>query len=379
MRMPGGKVSAPAGPPEAESINARPWDSTGPTGPTRPTRPQGPPARILAVRLQAFGDTVLTLPYLQALRRMLPGTSLDFLTRSEVAELPRELVLFDHVFEIGGGRDPRRQLVSALALIPRLWARRYDAVIDLQRNRVSRVVRRLLHPRSWSEFDRYSPMLAGERTRLTIEALGFGSLHVRPDLKLKAPEAGLRKLHGAGWDAASDLVVLNPAGAFPGRNWPLPHYVEFCRLWVKRRARPVRFLLLGLPRISERAAFLRTTVGDAVIDLVGRDTPSEAFAILQRATLVLSEDSGLMHLAWVAGAPTLGLFGTSRSAWARPHGNYSDVIATCREPDGVCLDGVCRAGSPNCLARQDAECGRRSGASARGQRGRLPKIISSGV
>ena len=190
MRMPGGDVSAPVGHPEAESINAKPWDSTGPTGPTRPTRPPGPPARILAVRLQAFGDTVLTLPYLQALRRMLPGTSLDFLTRSEVAELPRELVLFDHVFEIRGGRDPRRQLVSALALVPRLWARRYDAVIDLQRNRVSRVVRRLLHPRSWSEFDRFSPMLAGERTRRTIEALGFGSLHVRPDLETEGARGG---------------------------------------------------------------------------------------------------------------------------------------------------------------------------------------------
>ena len=94
MTKPGVDVPAPVGLPEAESVNARPWESTG------------PPARILAVRLQAFGDTVLTLPYLQALRRLLPGASLDFLTRSEVAELPRALVLFDHVFEIRGVAIP---------------------------------------------------------------------------------------------------------------------------------------------------------------------------------------------------------------------------------------------------------------------------------
>ena len=324
-----------------ESVNAKPWDLPR------------PPSRILAIRVQAFGDMALTFPYLQALRRMLPDTPMDFLTRSEGAELPKELVLFDRVFELGGGRNQRLQLVSALLLVPRLRALQYEVVIDLQRNRVSRVLRWLLNPRSWSEFDRFSPLLAGERTRRTIEALGFGALQVRPDLTLKTPEAGLGKLRAAGWDGSSDLVVLNPAGAFAGRNWPLPHYVEFCRVWRKRRERPVRFLLLGLPKIAERAAFLREAVGEEAINLVGLLTASEAFAILQRVTLVLSEDSGLMHLAWVAGAPTLGLFGASRCAWARPHGNYGAVISTCREPDGVCLDGVCRAGAPHCLAGQD--------------------------
>ena len=191
----------------------------------------------------------------------------------------------------------------------------YEVVIDLQRNRVSRVLRWLLNPRSWSEFDRFSPLLAGERTRRTIEALGFGALQVRPALRPKTPGAwGLEILRDAGWDGRGDLVVLNPAGAFPGRNWPLPRYVEFCRVWRKRRERPVRFLLLGLPKIAERAAFLREAVGEEAINLVGLLTASEAFAILQRVTLVLSEDSGLMHLAWVAGAPTLGLFGASRCA-----------------------------------------------------------------
>src|SRR5712692_8913345 len=131
----------------------------------------GLPSRILAIRLHAFGDTVLTLPYLQALRRLVPTATLDFLTSKEVADLPKSVVFFDRVFEIGGGRNPRRQLLHALTLAPRLRMRGYDMVVDLQRNRVSRVVRMLLHPRSWSEFDRFSPMPAGERTRHTIEAL----------------------------------------------------------------------------------------------------------------------------------------------------------------------------------------------------------------
>lgn len=54
-----------------------------------------PPRRILALRLQALGDTIITLPYLNALRASFPGTGLDFLTRDEVADIPRSLELFE--------------------------------------------------------------------------------------------------------------------------------------------------------------------------------------------------------------------------------------------------------------------------------------------
>lgn len=76
-----------------DPINAVPWHSPD------------PPGRILAVRLQALGDTVGTLPYLQALRSLLPRATLDFLTREEVADIPKSVGLFDQVFEIGGERS----------------------------------------------------------------------------------------------------------------------------------------------------------------------------------------------------------------------------------------------------------------------------------
>jgi len=308
---------------------------------------------VLAIRLQAHGDTVLTLPYLHALRRRLPGAELDFLTREEVSEIPRQVVLFDRVFAIGGGRDPWRQLVSALGLLPRLRRRHYEVVIDLQRNRISRLVRRAIRPAAWSEFDRYSPLLAGERTRLTIEAVGLGSLRVAPDLILREAGRGWRKLTAAGWDGTSELVVLNPAGAFAGRQWPLERYREFAEQWASRRG-PVRFLLLGRPRIAAKAQQLAAWLGSCAINLVAQDTPGEALAMLRHARLVLSEDSGLMHMSWVAGVPTVGLFGASRWVWARPHGNYSEAVVACRAADGVCMDGTCRAGGEPCLAALQA-------------------------
>lgn len=329
--------------PESELIRARPW------------RKGRPPARVLAIRLQALGDTVITLPYLQALRREIPGAELDFLTRREVSDIPKSVELFDRVFEIGGGRDRRRQLLSALALVPRLRLRRYDVVLDLQRNRLSRIVRWLLSPTAWSEFDRFSPRLAGERTRSTIEAAGLGPLKVDQGVVPKRPEAGLEALRRAGWDGASRLVALNPAGAFPGRAWPLESYARFADLWLAGPWPDTQFLLLGLPALEPKARYLKDRLGDRLVELVGRTSADQAFAVVRRCALVVSEDSGLMHMAWVAGVPTLGLFGASRAAWSRPQGSRAATIDACERADRVCMDGRCRAEGPTCLERTTPE------------------------
>ena len=320
-----------------------------------PWRRADAPARLLVIRLQAFGDTVLTFPYVQALKRVWPGARVDLLTREEFVELPRELALFDRVFGLGGGRDARLQVGSGLALAPRLMMRRYQIVLDLQRNHTSRMIRRLLRPSAWTEFDRFSPQLAGERTRRTIEALGIMLPAVYPDLRLRHDSAGVVALGRAGWDPQAELVVLNPAGAFPTRNWPLDNYVAFAELWVPRRLRDTQFGVLGLSSLRPKVDYLRARLGSRVLDLVGRTTTSEAFGILRRATLLLSEDSGLMHLGWIAGAPTLALFGSSRHIWSAPHGSYSMCLHSGDLPCGACMDTVCRFGDVHCLTRQTPE------------------------
>ena len=322
---------------EVDAITARPWRS--------PNRPE----RVLAIRLQALGDTVLTLPYLSALRRRLPGARLDFLTRREVADIPTRLTLFDEVVELGGGRTRRWQMLGALALLPRLLAQRYDVVIDLQRSDVSRIVRMLLRPAAWSEFDRFSPRLAGERTRATIEAIGLGPLDVRPDLILGADPDSADRLHAGGWDGMSSIVVLNPAGAFPGRSWPLDSWARFAETWSKVDPDAVQFVVLGLPALGAKARYLAECLGDRLVDLSGRTSSGQAFAVIRHASLVVSEDSGLMHMAWVAGVPTLGLFGASRAGWSRPHGSYAGCVRACVRPDGACIDGRCREAPPSCL------------------------------
>src|SRR6187399_1756749 len=251
------------------NIMAKPW-----------TRQQ-PPRRILAIRYQAMGDTVVTLPYLQGLRDSLPhSTQIDFLTREETEGVPKNIHLFNHIFSIGGGRSKKKIILHTLKMLPQLLLRRYDAVIDLQHNLYSKIVRTAIRPRAWVLFDKYSPISGAERYRLTISALGLGDNKPSFHLALKDSSMGLRLLRNKGWNEKDELVVLNPAGAFTTRNWDIANYVAFARRWLGQRPN-TQFLVLGTSFIAAKAAALRQQLGHHLLDLTEQTTTEEAFAVLQ--------------------------------------------------------------------------------------------------
>jgi heptosyltransferase-2 len=333
-------IAAPIDPRATDPIQGRPWSGAS------------SPRRVLAIRLQALGDVVITLPYLQALGDRYPEAAIDLVTLDEYAEIPRSLALFDHVFAVGGGRSTRRQLASATALVPRLLGRRYDVVLDLQRNRVSRWIRGLIRPRGWSEFDRYSAVPAGERTRRTIAFAGLDGRPTTVSIRPRHPTVGVTTLRAAGWNGRDRLVVLNPAGCWYTKQWPLTAYIEFARLWRRDGPWPdVRFLVLGLPSLAPRVAELRAALGGSLIDLVGHTSQAEAMAIVRRASLMVSDDSGLMHMAWVSGVPTVAVFGASRADWAAPQGTHARTLESSDLPCGQCMRPECAIGGAPCLSR----------------------------
>ena len=317
---------------------------------SKPWNKDTKPGRILAIRLQAMGDLVITLPYLQQLKKILPAVKLDLLTREEVDAIPKNIELFDHVYSIAGGRNGKKQLFHTFRLLPGLLLKRYDVVIDLQNNRISRLVRRSVMPRAWSSFDRYSLLPAGECTRLTIEATGLGKSYANPDFKIKHDQESIDLLKNNGWDGKSDLVVLNPAGAFITRNWPVENYLAFAMLWLQRFPQ-TQFLMIGVRSIAEKTAYLKKGLRNNLVDLVNKTRPDQAFAVIQKVKFVLSEDSGLMHMAWVSGIPTLAMFGSTRCERASPIGKHTLLLHSSDLVCGNCMLETCIYGDTHCLTR----------------------------
>jgi len=300
---------------------------------------------------------------------------IDLVTRQEDSVVPRAIHLFRFVEGVGGGRSERRQLLRIPFLLPRLAARRYDVVLDLQNNRISRTIRRALRPRAWASFDRFAPVSAGERTRQAIARAGFSLTRVDAVLPLARPAAGDDILRDAGHDASHELILLSPAGAFPTRNWPIDHYVRFVEQWPAKRR--TRFAILGLPTLAEKAAILSGALGGRLLNLVGRTDPVEAAAIVQRASLVVTEDCGLMHLAWVSGVPTLALFGASRHDWSAPLGDHTLCLHSGDLECGACFQPVCRYGDVHCLTRWSAEEVVRQGLALLARKPARPVIVPS--
>ena len=313
------------------------------------------PKKILAIRFQALGDVVITLPYLQALHSVWSSSQFDFLTREEFSDLPRAMKMFDTVYTIGGGRDRARQFGNAMRLVPQLRKKQYDVVIDLQRNTLSRMLRQIMRPKSFSEFDRFSLNTAGDRTRKTIDNLEAEPIpELLPRLDLRENLHGLSILNAAGYHSNKKLIVLNPAGSFVTKCWPLDHFIGFANSWIDNVDANVQFLILGTELIREKARYLKEKLKDKIINLVEKTTPSDAFTILQKAQLVVSEDSGLMHMAWVAQVPVVALFGSTRSIWSKPLGKRSVCLDSSDLECGECLQPTCRFGDVRCLSRYSA-------------------------
>lgn len=292
---------------------------------------------------------------LQSLKRQYPQMTLHFLTRREVSLIPEGIALFDKVIVIEGGRNLKLQLLSVLIKLPWLWLQRYDTVIDLQNHKLSRLIRKLLFKKSWSEFDRTSPVSAGDRTRNTIEALWRWRISIDPKFKITASSAVDQLLMKGGAITGHNLVVLNPAGYCASRNWPLENYVAFANQWLKTINSMTQFVLLLLPSHREKANYIKAALGKYCVDLTGQSDQLQAFSIIQRSSFVLSEDSGLMHMAWVQGIPTIALFSSSRKDWSAPQGEWSYCFDSSDLECGPCMQEVCQYGDNRCLTRYTPE------------------------
>jgi lipopolysaccharide heptosyltransferase II len=307
------------------------------------------PGRLVLVRLTAFGDTTGVLPLLGALSKRFPGCELDVVTDVASASLfsARTDVHVVHAVNARARRPAR--LVSAFRLARSLRRGGFDAILDLQRSDLSSALVRFSGARAWAALDRFAPRSGLLRYFEAAEWLGLGPVspvyepRIAPEIARRAEEMLLAE----GFDAARPLVCLNPAGGWPTKEWPLPRWAELGRRLEERGARILLLGEIGNPRLLGLAAALPTRP----IDLVGRTTPDLAMAIAARASLIVSEDSGLLHLAWVQGVPAIALFGASRSVWSAPIAPGCSSFTSDDLPCGACMRPVCARGDLLCLTR----------------------------
>jgi len=310
------------------------------------------PERLLVIRFHAIGDVAITLPACAILKRSFPDASIEYLTMPATRPLVETLDLFSDVIEFPDCQTTVDRLRAVIVQWRRLRRRNYDLILDLQSNWVSQLLVRLLSPPVTTVFDRTSPLAAGKRVDASLASIGLPP--AGPEYSLPVSRGTMEHsnqiLSSAGWNGTTPLVVINPAGLWSSRQWPDGHYRELIQLILHHWS--CQLLFLGTERIRRRAENISAELENgSVLNLVGQTGLGDALGILQHASLMISEDSGLMHMAWVSGIPTIALFGSSRHDWSRPLGPRSHCFHSGDLACGSCMAPTCRFGDVHCLAR----------------------------
>lgn len=312
----------------------------------------GAPVRIVVCRLQAFGDTVITLPLLAGLRQSYPNARLEVLTSQMYLPLFAALPWVDavHGFSDSQSLMPRARSVATLAR----KLRGVPLFLDLQRLRATRALTRLIAPEAWCAFDRFAPNPALDRYR---EAAVWLGLQAEPQfnfpIQSSLAERAAALLREAGHRIGCPLICLNPAGGWPTKQWPIDRYIALGRMLANRLGAQV--VVMGTHHVRAGGEAIVRGLGKDAINLIGRTTVAEALSVVRQLRLMVSDDSGLMHLAWANGVPTVALFGATRSTWSRPCGAHARWFGSEDLPCGACMSAACVRRDQHCLARVSVE------------------------
>jgi heptosyltransferase II len=142
----------------------------------------------------------------------------------------------------------------------------------------------------------------------------------------------------------TNAVVFCPGAKYgPAKRWPW--YGE-----LAKRMPEERIVLLGDDDEAETGKAIAASAPNHFINLIGKTTLQEAVSIVAQARLVVSNDSGLMHLAGFLGTPVVAIFGSTSPMWTRPLGDKARIAKVDCECS-PCFSRTCRYSHYDCLKK----------------------------
>jgi heptosyltransferase-2 len=316
--------------------------------------------KILVRAPNWIGDAVLAVPAIRSLAASFPQAKITLVASPAVVDLLRGMLEGVQDLRAAPRRGLRGRLIEMPLLAGRLAREKYDLGIAFPASFSSALLlwlagvrRRIgyaIEGRGWLLSDAVSvEETAGahlaEQYLYLAEKAGAKPHFFRRLLRVPLADlrAGDRVLREAGLDPRASYLAVAPGAVYgPAKRWPAARFGDLCREITSRYDWPV--VVLGSAAERKAGAVVSTRGEERVVDLTGRTTVRELAAILRRARLLVSNDSGAMHLAAAVGTHVVALFGSTDPAWTGPLGTghrvvYHDVsCAPCLRR--TCVPGV---------------------------------------
>ena len=335
--------------------------------------------RILLIKLSAIGDVIQTIPLLHALRRRYPNARIDWLSKPTPSEFVSALPAVDNVVVYGEHHTeaPRHrwdgviQFVRLIrdhrfiSMLTKLRAARYDLVIDMQgqmrsgfvtmvtgaqvrvgferpRKALWEAAGRSLPPgtieRSWKGA-REGAWLAYTHTvrlpTLAIHAVDryllvgdlLGIARAEPDFSIPISGEAERRIDELIRDQIGETskppIVMTPAALWETKRWQAEGYAAVARHFLTQ-GHPV--LLAGAPNEVDECQQIADAAPGAIV-LAGKTTLLELAALIRRSAIVVTNDSGPMHLTRALGKSEVTIFGPTNPVWVGPYGRPDEILS----------------------------------------------------
>lgn len=272
--------------------------------------------KVLIIRFSSFGDIVQCSTVVESIRQASPTARIDWVTRSDFDYLVKLNHEVSHVWSLNKKTGIAGLWELALKLRREEYDHVYDAHNNLRSKLISFVLRTRLSPPSWlvRSKDRLKRVLLFT-FRINTFPKPFKGIH-----SYLAPlkKWGIESHYDAklvSWDfheqarmkvapfLKKESIILVPSAAWEMKRWPLSHWEKLIELMPE-----AHFVILG-GKEDHFCEDLRRVAPERVENLAGKLSLVESCALIEQSNLVISADTGLLHVADVLGVKALSLMG----------------------------------------------------------------------
>jgi heptosyltransferase III len=308
--------------------------------------------RILVIKLRAIGDVVLSTVVIRNLRLAFPAAEIQYLTERASHDIVRSNP------DLNGALVYDRKSMSGLDLIRLVRRGSFDLVLDLFGNPRTALVTRLsgaryrvgyrfrgrtyaysivVEPRGDRVHNTQFNLDALERLRIPIVDRSLQFVPAKDDEERM--ESYLRKVVPDG----RPIVCLNPSGGWYTKRWGLERFAEVGDRLARENGAAI-LLTWGPGEEADVHKVASMMHAGAVIP--PKTTLPELAALLKRCTLMITNDSGPMHIATAVGTRVIGLYGPTNPLLQGPYGEQHAVVRKEGLPCLGCNQTSCSIGLP---------------------------------